>query len=265
MTYRRLFVVLHRLQDLGAVHAADSGIVSSDIVGYATQNIAGGKLNCVSLQFADVASLTEAASFAGISTSGLTAGVYDTMNTDAPCIMIFDGVSNYDYYYYISDAYDAEGNEVTGWADPNGDIVNLTTSLGTGLWLRIPTGTCETGTFTQSGKVSTDATTTITISAGLTLAGNPYPTAMNMSKITTSGLAAGVYDTMNTEAPCIMIFDGESNYDYYYYIADAYDAEGNEVTAWADPNGDAVTGDIAEVGKAFWARSSTAGALTFAF
>ena len=103
---------------MGAVHAADSGIVSSDIVGYATQDIAGGKLSCVAFQFADVGSATENASIASLSTSGLTAGVYDTMNTDAPCIMIYDGDGGYYYYYYISDAYDADGNETKVHVNP---------------------------------------------------------------------------------------------------------------------------------------------------
>jgi hypothetical protein len=68
---------------------------------------------------------------------------------------------------------------------------------------------------------------------------------------------------MNTDAPCIMIYDGAGGYEYYYYISDAFDADENEVTAWADPYGNAVTGEIAEAGEAFWARSATAGTLTF--
>ena len=246
---------------MGAVHAADNGIVSSDIVGYNTQSIQGGKLSCVALQFLDVGS-DDVSSLSKLSTDGLSAGVYDTMNTDAPCIMIYNGVG-YDFYFYISDAYDAEGNEVTAWADTNGDAVSGEQPLGTGFWLRIPEATCESGTLTQSGAVCTDATTTIAIAHGLTLAGNPYPTAMNMSKITTTGLAAGVYDTMNTDAPSLMIYNGVG-YDFYFYISDAYDAEGNEVTAWADTNGDAVTGEIAGAGEAFWLRSTSEGTLMFA-
>ena len=238
-----------------------TGVESQNIVGYSTQAIAGGKLSCVALQFADVGGNSAVASIANLSTSGLTAGVYDTMETDAPCIMIYNGVG-YDYYFYISDAYDAEGNVVTAWADGSGDALAAEKTLGTGFWLRIPAATCSTGSLVESGEVSSAATTTIGIAAGLTLAGNPYPTAMNMSKVTTSGLTAGVYDTMETDAPCIMIYNGVG-YDYYFYISDAYDAEGNVVTAWADGSGDAVTGDIADAGKAFWARSSTAGTLTF--
>ena len=218
-------------------------------------------MSCISLQFADVGGSGDEAAIEKLASSGLTAGIYDTMSTDAPCIMIYNGVG-YDTYYFISDAYDADGNVVTAWADSNGDAINVTKALGTGFWLNVPADTCTTGSLTQSGEVSDAATSTIDIAAGLTLAGNPYPTAMNMSKIATSGLIAGIYDTMSTDAPCIMVYNGVG-YDTYYYIEDAYDADGNSVTAWADSNGDAVTGEIAEAGEAFWARSSTAGTLTF--
>ena len=232
-------------------------------MGYATQEIAGGKLSCVALQFADVGGDGDVASIAKLATTGVTPGVYESMNTQAPCIMIYNGVG-YDRYYYISDAYDAENNMVTAWADGNGDEAKTATkTLGTGLWLRVPAETCDTGALTQAGQVNNAATTTIDIGVGLTLAANPYPTALNLSKVTTEGLTSGVYLTMNTEAPCIMIYNGVG-YNRYYYISDAYDSDGvTEVTAWADGNGDAVTTDIATTGKAFWARSSSAGTLTF--
>ena len=86
----------------------------------------------------------------------------------------------------------------------------------------------------------------------------------SIANLATSGITPGTYDTMGTDAPCIMIYDGVGGYNYYYYISDAYDAEGNEVTAWADGGGDAVTGGIANPGQAFWLRSASSGTLTFA-
>lgn len=85
----------------------------------------------------------------------------------------------------------------------------------------------------------------------------------SIANLATSGITPGVYDTMETDAPCIMIYNGVG-YNRYYYISDAYDADSNEVTAWADPGGDAVTSDIAAVGEAFWVRSGSAGTLTIA-
>ncbi len=235
---------------------------STSVVGYNTQAVQGDKLYCIGLQFADVGSASDMATIASLATSGITAGAYDTMGTDAPCIMIYNGAT-YDYYYYISDAYDSEGNEVTAWADNNGDEATTQKPLGTGCWLRLPAGTATAGSVTEAGQVSDADTSTINIANGLTLASSPYPVALDMAKVTTSGLVAGAYDTMGTDAPCIMIYNG-ATYDYYYYISDAYDSEGNEVTAWADNNGDAVTAAIAKVGEAFWVRSGTAGTLTIA-
>jgi len=231
-------------------------------VGYATQEIAGGKLSCVALQFADVGGDGDVASIAKLATTGVTPGVWATMESEAPSILIYNGVG-YDYYYYISDAYDAENNTVTAWSDAGGnEAVNAMKTLGTGLWLRVPAESCDTGVLTQAGQVNDAATSTIDIDVGLTLAANPYPTALNLSKVTTVGLTPGEWATMESAAPCIMIYNGVG-YDYYYYISDAYDAENNTVTAWSDAGGNVVTDDIATTGKAFWARSTTAGTLTF--
>ena len=248
-----------------AVAAAAGGLMaieSANVVGYNTQAVQGDKLYCIGLQFAEVGSTSDMASIASLATSGITAGVYDTMATDAPCIMIYNG-TGYDFYYYISDAFDANGNETTAWADINGDETTEQKAIGTGCWLRIPEGTATAGSVTESGQVSEADTSTINIANGLTLASSPYPVALDMAKVTTSGLVAGVYDTMSTDAPCIMVYNG-TGYDFYYYISDAFDANGNEVTAWADINGDALTGNIAKIGEAFWVRSGSAGTLTIA-
>ena len=230
-------------------------------MGYATQKISGGKLSCVAYQFSDVGANEDFASIATLSTTGLTAGQFDTMETDAPCIMFYNGAA-YDCYYYISDAYDAEENMVTAWADPSGNAATFTKMLGTGFWLRVPEATCTEGTLTAAGQVGTGSTKTVNIDQGLTLVGNPFPTAANLSKVETMGLTAGQFDTMETDAPCIMVYNG-SAYNCYYYISDAYDAEENTVTAWADPSGNAVTDGVTVTGEAFWVRSPTAGKLTF--
>lgn len=102
--------------------ASAAEVTSNNVVGYTRLNIAGGQLNCVALQFQDVGATDEAASIAKLTSTGLKAGSYDTMNTEAPCIMFYNGIG-YDYYYYISDAYNADGDEVTAWANLNGDAI----------------------------------------------------------------------------------------------------------------------------------------------
>ena len=237
--------------------------VESQIVGYDTQAIAGDKLVCGAFQFTAIGS--DKASFANINTTNLTPGIYDTMNTDAPCIMIYDGVSAYYNYYFIADADDGtERFDLTGWADPNGNLVGDVAIPSTGWWLRVPADKCTTGSFTEAGEVLSDATATVQVAAGLTLAGNPYPVDLDLSKVLTEGITPGVYDTMNTDAPCIMIYDGVSAYYNYYYISDGDDGtERFDLTGWVDPNGNLTTAPIAPAGTGFWLRSATAGTLTF--
>jgi hypothetical protein len=130
----------------GLCAAVSFGIESANIVGYNSTAIAGGKLSCISLQFADVGTDGDLASIGKLTSTGLTAGKYDTMNTEAPCIMVYNGLG-YDYYYYISDAYDADGNEVTAWANGNGDaITGVIAQPGEAFWASSPTA----GTLTFS-------------------------------------------------------------------------------------------------------------------
>ena len=248
-----------RCVDTLAASAAE--VTSDNVVGYQKIDLTGGKLNCIALQFQDVGATDAAISLAKITSSGVTAGVYDTMNTQAACIMTYNG-DGYDYYYYISDAFDANENEVTAWADLDGVEIDVTKVIGTGFWLNVPEKVCSKGKLMISGEVSNTDQNVVNINEGLTLAGNPYPGALNLSKVIVEGLEPGVYDTMNTEAPCIMVYNGDG-YDYYYYISDAFDANENEVTAWADLDGVAVVDDVATSGMAFWARSKTTGTLTF--
>lgn len=117
--------------------ASAAEVTSNNVVGYTRLNIAGGKLNCVALQFQDVGASDATTTIAKITSQGIIAGSYDTMETEAPCIMIFNGVG-YDYYYYITDAYDADGNEVTAWATAGGDEAGVVSNPGEGFWSRSP-------------------------------------------------------------------------------------------------------------------------------
>ena len=72
-------------------------------------------------------------------TGTFPAGVYDTMESAAPFIEVLnaDG-STYTFYFFISDAYDKDGNEATGWADGNGDLVyDPVTGASQGFWIKL--------------------------------------------------------------------------------------------------------------------------------
>ena len=58
--------------DCGAVHAADGGIVSSDIVGYATGSLTKGNYNTMTVQFNSIGK--SGFSLNDITLTGMTAG-----------------------------------------------------------------------------------------------------------------------------------------------------------------------------------------------
>lgn len=66
-------------------------------------------------------------------------------------------------------------------------------------------------------------------------------------------------------APMIQVLQSNGRmYDFYYYISDADDGNGNyTATEWVDSEGFNITGTQVPVGAAFWIKSATAGTFTF--
>ena len=175
-----------------------------------------------------------------------------------------NGAGNYVTYYYLTDAYDeANDEEITAWADENGDIVSgVTLPLGSAMWYICQV---ETGKdVTLSGEVSPEDDLTVSATtAGYTMIANPFPLATPINSVGwygsdgTTPLAPASYSTRTTAAPQIKVWDptagnGAGNYSTYYFISDAYDEPADEeITAWADENGDLTT-DTIPVGRGFW-------------
>ena len=134
----------------GAVQA--DGITSANTVGYSTQNVVAGQFYMVAVQFADVGASADVANFNKFFATTCAAGEYgdgeDTTMGNAPQIQVLNaGGLSYTKYYYISDAYDAEDNPVSGncWADVNGYIVTGTqVPVGQSFWVK----SASSGTFT---------------------------------------------------------------------------------------------------------------------
>ena len=202
-------------------------------------------------------------------TTTATAGAYDTASASAPMLKIWDpaagnGIGAYYSYFYITDAYDEKtDDDVIAWADKNGDCVaNINLPLGSALWYICQAETGKAVTF--SGEVSPEDDLTVSATTvGYTMVANPFPVATDLNKVQWFGvdgvtpLSPATYDTMTTSAPTIKVWDaaagnGIGAYLTYYYISDAYDeAEDDDVTAWADKNGDVAT-DIIPAGQGFW-------------
>ena len=241
---------------------ADTAVESANIVGYTEQSVASDTYYMVGVQFGQVGGEVAAISFNDlIQMSGVSAVSYFDMETDAAQILV-NTATGYDFYYYISDAYDTDGNEVEGWADGEGNLVETADkNLGDGFWFK--TATVNSGASIKVlGEVSQVKSKTVDFANGWSIIANPFPVDTELLNVITTGIPAVSYFDMETDAAQILV-NTASGYDFYYYISDAYDTDGNEVEGWADGEGNACVGVQVKAGEAFWVNSACAGSLTF--
>ena len=238
--------------------AFGEGIESANTVGYTTKTLSANSWFIANAQFETTGSTAATTTLNDLLATSATAGEYDTMEANAPQLQVLNSVGGYDLYYYISDAYDAGGNTVEGWADGGGDLASFDLGIGIGFWYKA----VSAATLTFSGQINDSSTFTTSVTANqFKIIGNPFPIALDLTKMTTS-LTPGEYDTMEANAPQLQVLNALGGYDLYYYISDAYDAGGNPTTGWSDGGGDLVTSPI-EVGAGFWIKAPANGTVTF--
>ena len=245
------------------------GIESANVVGYAARGAAAlekGKFTMVTPNFCDIGSDT--IKIATICTpTGVEACSYDDMRTDGAEIQVWTGAS-YKMYYYINDAFDDENEDLTGWAD-EGEIVDAVVAPGNGFWFRYLKA--DGANLTISGEVpDADSISKDVYNNKFNMTGNPYPTLLNLKKVTVTGIEPCGYDDMRSEGLELQVWTGTS-YKMYYYINDAFDDENDDLTGWAD-EGEIVDVVGRDVTYGFWVRkihksnasdSSKAGTITF--
>ena len=113
------------IQDLGAVHAADAGIVSADIVGYNTASLTGGKFNMSGIVFSNVDGT--AIDLNDMTFAGVTGSDFDATSDN---ILVWNpATSGYTTYYYY---YDASAPDDNGWYGTLDEETTL--SAGTAFW-----------------------------------------------------------------------------------------------------------------------------------
>lgn len=180
---------------------------------------------------------------------------YDDKDTLAPHIQVWNGVG-YDLYWFINDAGD--NYDETGWADMTGYVTDSEVACGTGFWYKAPAGA---STFTLSGEVLDAGSVTKDVPENkFFLMGNPFPTALDLTKVTTTIPAVG-YDNKDTDAAHIQVWNGVG-YGLYWYINDAGD--NYDETGWSDMTGYVVTDTVGDATKGLWIISpKTAGKVTF--
>ena len=136
---KKLMIAMGAAALLGAVHAENTGIVSSDIVGYSTDSLTATKFNMNAVVFNKIdgsdVDLNEDLSFANAK------GGMDTSDSDT--IQVWDATSS-SYTTYALD-------ELEGiWYDYDGVIEEPTIPAGTPYWYRSRGTSAPTITFIKN-------------------------------------------------------------------------------------------------------------------
>ena len=240
---KKLMIAMGAAALLGAVHAADAGIVSSDIVGYATQNLTSGKFNLAGVTFQNIG-VTTSFDLNDVTIANVTGGA-DENSSDY--LQLWDpSTSGYTTFYKY---FEAEYPEDEGWYDAYGDAEPVLDS-GTAFWYRARTEEGKSITF--AGTVESDSDVTVALTSGkFNLAINPFPVAtdFNDEKTVVVNNVTGGAD--ENSADFIQIWDpATSGYTTYYKY---FEAEYPDDEGWYDAYGD--TEPVLPAGTAFWYRA----------
>ena len=220
-----------------------NGVESSNIVGYSTSDLVGGKSNMQGINFVKVDG-TDFDLNADIAVANLTGGADES---SADSILVWDPVkSGYTTFYYY---YEAEYPEDTAWYDVNGEV-DAKLTAGSAFWFRAVAG--EGKSITVSGAVEGDDSVTFNLVGGKSnMIINPYPTPIDLNDATTVEVVNLTGGADESTADSVLVWDAvKSGYTTFYYY---YEAEYPEDTAWYDVNGEVEP--TLGAGTAFWFRA----------
>ena len=240
--------------------AMADGIVSSSVVGYQTDTIAQNKFVIKAIQFEDVESGKVDVNKVFTGFTGVDFDESFAFQLTAPQIQVQADIG-YNKYYYLNDAYiEATDSTKPGWADGNGNYVDLALTPGTAVWVKVPGGDAAT---TAAGAVAADDLVPVTVPADkFTLVGNAFPVAVTLNgpQMTCDGIKGVDFDetfAFQLTAPQIQV-QADIGYNKYYYLNDAYvEATDSTKPGWADGNGNYVEPSV-KVGAGFWVKSADA-------
>ena len=233
---------------------------SQNIVGYTTQAIAPDTYYMIGVQFETVGG--GAITFDNLITmSGVQA--YDDGDEDCAQILV-STATGYDFYYYITDAWDANDKPLNhdAWAFDGYECTAADLqALGNGFWFKAPVA-ASGATITVKGQVTSDTSKTVSFPAGeYAIIANPFPVDTCFADVTTTVVTA--YDDGDSNCAQILV-STDSGYDFYYYITDAWDADDKPLNkdAWGFDGYECVGVNV-PAGASFWIKSGTAGSITF--
>ena len=257
----------------GAVQA--DGITSANTVGYTAQAVEANHWYMIGAQFQGITGANLEVELPTLLSMDLKPGTVgdgesDPTYNNAPMIQVLnaDGLS-YTFYYYVDDAGvtgdDDDPWNKTGWID--GGTYCLThdkINLAKGFWFY----TYEKGNVNCAGQVCAVDTYEKDISKGVwQIVANPYPIALGLNDITTSGFTPGTVgdgesDPTYNNAPMIQVLNADGlSYTFYYYVDDAGvtgdDDDPWNKTGWIDGGTYCLcSGKQVPVGQAFWIDSA---------
>ena len=275
---------MKKLMFTAAVAAAGGlmAIESANTVGFTTADVPKGEFGQLAVQFEKTGggNATVEELFKGEIT-GVAADfdsnyeVTSASKQSAAQIQVWTG-SEYNYYYYFSNAWDpslnnGQGGETSAWADGLfGVVATDTIAPGQAVWVKATTANTH---IVQAGQVYDGSYEKSCPKGEFIMIANTLPTALDINdaaQIEFSGLTpvAADFDSnyevtsaSKQSAAQIQVWTG-SEYVYYYYFSNAWDpslngGQGGETAAWADGLFGVVVTDKIPVGQGFWLKATT--------
>ena len=245
---KKLMIAMGAAALFGAVHA--DGIVSSDIVGYATDNLTGGKFNMAGMVFNAVGGgaidLNEM-TFPGVTGS-------DFQETSDQIQVWNPATSKYTIYYYY---YESPTSTDNGWYGTLDEETTL--PAGTAFWYKAKAG--DGKQMTQSGAVESDVDVSFDLTGGkFNMVINPYPSAIDLNDSTTVEFVNATGSDFQETSDQIQVWNpATSKYTIYYYYYESPTSADNGWYGTLDEDA------VLPAGTAFWykAKAGTDKAITF--
>jgi len=257
-TMKKLMIAMGAAALFGAVHAADGGIVSSDIVGYATGSLTKGNYNMMTVQFNSIGK--DGFSLNDITLTSMTGGEGSDL---ADFVQFWNPITSGYEAYYLYSGEDAEDGWYNAQTDESfDDDYPEGKEVGTAFWYFAR----NTGVGTQqtAGAVESDATVTYTLTKGnYNLIASAYPISLKLNDMVLENMTGGEGSDL---ADFVQFWDPVSSGYQAYYLYSGEDAEDGWYNAQTDESFDTDYPNGMPVGTAFWyfARGTGTGSVTFA-
>lgn len=250
---------------MAAAAGAMAAVESANVVGYVKTPVTQGTYYMVGVPFEAVSGTAGEITFDDlIKLDGIEA--YEDGDEDCPEIQVRVG-NGYSKYYYITDAWDENDDELgyDAWANGGYECTDADIqSLGDGFWFKAPVAAAG-ASITTKGQVTDEVEISVSFPGGgsYNIIANPFPVGLCFADVTTTGITAKEDGDPDSAEIQVRVGNG---YSKFYYITDAWDENDDELgfDAWADGGYECVGVNV-PAGASFWVRSFDNGQGTITF